>query len=853
MPRPKLTAEQRRANEAQKKARWRQRVASQTNQNRQPDQFIPFTTTEYNNDTVLPSIEVDPEPHAPEKLLSSHNQSQPSPQEISQQQSRVADEWEPLDNGFSDNEIIFPEPGSGSPETDNPSIIYPEPGSRSPETDAPLVSFPEPGSGRFKTRIVQTRSPSYEEEQELDDDITGELDLKSPYIEVEDESEDGEPLFTQDTEHQSESEDSDDGFMDIDDLFDPEAENDHAASLQLLEEQQQGQREDTDYSVPDDDELALKLALHLHQFHGCEPGSHQEVASTHRQTNDHQSACQSLDEVSGYIRHAPQVLSRPQMLKWNDNLQRQPLPDWQGIFEGRFELLPERVDEHATLSPSATLSPGPTPERAQCHVCIEESQIPHPLPTDQIFDIDSFLGFAQNLAVARQGFWLNLVPQFHQNIQKNIHLHMQVPYLSPRGERLVKVKVHKVPHYCLGKAVGPDNINLYVFFPRQYDRDKPTNFPGKKAGEKHRILKDWTDRILIPAIAQVVPSHVAQHLPLSWIAARMRAQAYQETYSRKQLEVGQRKIFYYILDSQYLGPIWQEIQRLVRLPGNRLYQDIQLFFSTKNTKLSFKRPTLAQTWRLFEQRFQYTIDLTHIDPKRVWFDLGKETACQSWHRSFKVSTSCPSPATYLWRPCCLKAFSTYFRSSEKESKILQTPYYTGNLRDCQDMTLEMHPSSAQYSEGCAYIQFYASNKEGIDAGKVKPFRHEFLNKLTWDPKVLTMLEYKAKAKTVTTKNLEENWIMSKNRLRHSLREGRRKSYGVREEYRITFAFFRKMQTHLKTHGLWDQSAVTAPDHENLPYWQLSTQSYTSFLEQHANKFAFAIEWILAQNPDRSIS
>jgi hypothetical protein len=66
-------------------------------------------------------------------------------------------------------------------------------------------------------------------------------------------------------------------------------------------------------------------------------------------------------------------------------------------------------------------------------------------------------------------------------------------------------------------------MTIYVFFPEQYDPDKPTNFPGSRHGRKHRIIQQWTDHILLPAFEQVASAGVAQHIPTTWLGARMRA------------------------------------------------------------------------------------------------------------------------------------------------------------------------------------------------------------------------------------------------------------------------------------------------------------------------------------------
>ena len=105
------------------------------------------------------------------------------------------------------------------------------------------------------------------------------------------------------------------------------------------------------------------------------------------------------------------------------------------------------------------------------------------------FDINSFLGFAQDLAFARQGLDVNLFPRFYTNIQNDLYLYTTVHYDYRRGERPVRVKLHQVPHYCFGRVLGHEDITLYIFFPRMFALEKATNFPGKGTGQAHNLLR----------------------------------------------------------------------------------------------------------------------------------------------------------------------------------------------------------------------------------------------------------------------------------------------------------------------------------------------------------------------------
>ena len=174
------------------------------------------------------------------------------------------------------------------------------------------------------------------------------------------------------------------------------------------------------------------------------------------------------------------------------------------------------------------------------------------------------------------------------------------------------------------------------------------------------------------------------------------------------------------------------------------------------------------------------------------------------------------------------------------------------LGDSLEATFEFARTSAQRLSGWIYSQAYNSVKEIFDAAKVKPFQAGFLDKLTWDPDVRTMLEKRGKAVLATQKQLRGSYLSSKNWMSQALAAGEHLSYGVREEHRISLAFFDRMRSALDAIGRWDQPAARTNDGE-VPYWQLSSETYLTHLAYNVNKFAFAFEWLLGQQQSGRIS
>ncbi len=116
-----------------------------------------------------------------------------------------------------------------------------------------------------------------------------------------------------------------------------------------------------------------------------------------------------------------------------------------------------------------------------------------------------------------------------------------------------------------------------------------------------------------------------------------------------------------------------------------------------------------------------------------------------------------------------------------------------------------------------------------------------------------MLEKRGKAVLATKAQLKASYIHSKNRVAKAFASGTPLSYGVREEHRISLAFFEQMQTALEVEGKWEQLPATARTSQEAPYWSLSSNTYLTHLIYNTNKYAFAFEWLLGQQQNGSIS
>jgi hypothetical protein len=168
-----------------------------------------------------------------------------------------------------------------------------------------------------------------------------------------------------------------------------------------------------------------------------------------------------------------------------------------------------------------------------------------------------------------------------------------------------------------------------------------------------------------------------------------------------------------------------------------------------------------------------------------------------------------------------------------------------------DMIVEMEAHSTKRAQGWIFYQMYNSYKEMTDVAKTKPFRSTFLSQLAWDSKVRTLIEQAGGSRIVNAAKVKESYIKSRHRLANALVEGLKKSSGVHEEHRVSLALLQRMRAGLEAAGSWDQQPVLSTAQH--PFWELSSDSFATFLQYSANKYLYAIERILASTSDGSVS
>ena len=106
-----------------------------------------------------------------------------------------------------------------------------------------------------------------------------------------------------------------------------------------------------------------------------------------------------------------------------------------------------------------------------------------------------------------------------------------------------------------------------------------------------------------------------------------------------------------------------------------------------------------------------------------------------------------------------------------------------------------------------YTQFYGSVKEISDATKCKPFDNDGLEELALDPQIRQGARNAAGGYRRDAKIIERGYCASKRRARDALVDSIKKSFGVREEHRMTWSLYQGLISRLRREARDDLEIV----------------------------------------------
>ena len=471
-----------------------------------------------------------------------------------------------------------------------------------------------------------------------------------------------------------------------------------------------------DSEISDHDYAVQKLYEQLYGgFHGCSTEQHEQRLQQHLQdAGDNHHGLDGIFNDPAF----PSVLGHPEMLS-AERLSRQQPPSpaqWKAMFCG----IPV-PQEHGER------------QNRPINVCLHSEQT-QPMEAQVAYDIDSFLGFASSLAMARQGLFYQPAPLMKQNIATDVHINSRVYQDSPDPEHPARSQLamlKDIPHFRLGCLIGAQDISVYILFP--YLSLAGSKFQALTADQ----LSRWLDQIFHPAVFRYCDAHYTQHLPASYRHALANSRAYQ--VEGRQVETAsyrsQQHISYY-LQPEYLDQIWIDIQdRIASTPGLRDFREAQIFFSAKGTKLQFKtspsRPSMLDAMENFDSYLQRVVDINYVYIERLYIDIGKEICPSASYLATQAIDASNEPQVYSWKRCCLRRYIQWMYNSTPPSAGTEGQcYYSQNMlyEACSLTSVSPRRSKLRHG-GLIYSQFYGSIKEVADASKCFPFSNDGLEEL----------------------------------------------------------------------------------------------------------------------------
>ena len=401
--------------------------------------------------------------------------------------------------------------------------------------------------------------------------------------------------------------------------------------------------------------------------------------------------------------------------------------------------------------------------------------------TTTTYDIDSFLAKVRCLSVASKGIRVQFSPSCLKNISSDVHLFSKIDEKLLSGKVHVHhVPLHQIPHFYLGHLASSLHLPLYVFLPGLWNK----NIHNSYISNQH--LQQWMDIGFVPAIQHHCPPDVVQHLPSSFTSASMNvfARGRELGIQEGRFESGKRQELHYFLSGKYLKKIWQDMKKFAQRPGYTHFQEMFLLVDAKDLKLQLKSSSIGGCWELFTEMLEGEVDFKCLDENFQFLDLGQEVSCK------EKGTTC------FFRTCCLEKWA---KEIKQNSPGLKATSYTWALTTATaNQTLAFSKCSSQYQNGLIYSQLYSPLKSLFDAGSTYPFQNSSLDYLSLNSEILKIWQSSgsgAERFQVDIEKLEKSYTHSRDRIVLALQEAiqQRRSFGIRQEHRLSFQLFRTLK------------------------------------------------------------
>jgi hypothetical protein len=304
------------------------------------------------------------------------------------------------------------------------------------------------------------------------------------------------------------------------------------------------------------------------------------------------------------------------------------------------------------------------------------------------------------------------------------------------------------------------------------------------------------------------------------------------------------------LPPEALADVWANITSTIQGPGFQQFRDVTILLQAKNLKLLTKDVTWEKMMSRFEQYWTSAIDNSHTTAD-LYFDIGRETCPQqpsevvTWSQLATGIIDDPPEKraeTLLYWRCCLEsyAFQVSNRYTDDKGTPKQVFYPFSMLQDTGSLTIETGKRSARRAAGLLYSQFYSSVKEVFAAGNVYPFTNAAIETLALDKKLRKTWELVGGGLSHQPAALIKAYLYTKLRCHHAITGSKQKSFGIREEHRVSKELFYAIDTQIRSRELHDKHLVVPTD-DGSPYYSFTTDTLLTWVRCNINKFCVGFE------------
>lgn len=473
------------------------------------------------------------------------------------------------------------------------------------------------------------------------------------------------------------------------------------------------------------------------------------------------------------------------------------------------------------------------------------------------FDVDSITGYARSIAVGKQGIRWHPTQMPVSDLQSGLRLNSREVHFVDTAGRSHRVhrQVHQIPHYTFGRLIGFEEASSYFLFPRLYRQEQPCSC---LRDEDFRL---WTDGILLPILYEHYSSTLVQHYPSSYDHSRYNATARGvETRSQRVDPVAREQQLMYYLPPESLGRVWDAILAAIQKPGLQLFGDIKILLQAKNLKVLTKDTTWDGMMSRFDGYWSSSIDVSYIEDD-FYLDVGKETCPMQISRTRTAPARSTGAArtieaepnaeaeTLLYKRCCLESYASNMRHCSTAEHAQKEVFYPFSmLHGSGSLTIETGPRSPLRKAGFLYTQFYPSEKAIFAAGNIYPFTNGAIETLALDKKPRRIWELVGGGLSHQPAALMKAYLYTKLRCHYALHGSVRKSFGLREEHRISKALFYSIDSEFRNRQVHTQG-ITVEKTETSMYYSFTTETLTSWLHWNINKFCDGFETVYSfQDP-----